>query len=76
MYYIVDDDLNIIDAVPEDYAERLSIAHRLAKDIKNSLDLQTAYKQRAGDMGVWGESQLCLNNYYYKMFAQSLLKEV
>lgn len=72
-YYIVDEDLNIIDAVPADYANKMNVAARLAKEIKHSLDLQKAYKKRTVESDPWFESQMILNEYYYKMFACELL---
>ena len=77
MYYIVDDDLNIIDAVPEDYNEsyqrKMDIAIRLAKEIKNNLDLQHEYMRKTGEVDDCTYYQELVNNYYYKRYACELL---
>lgn len=73
MYYIVDDDLNIIDVVPADYQRKIGIAIRLAKEIKNNLDLQHEYMRRTGEIDDCTYYQELVNNYYYKMYACELL---
>lgn len=73
MYYIVDDDLNIIDAVDKDYAKKMDVAKRLAREIKNNLDLQHEYTRKTGKVDDCTYYQELVNNYYYKMFACELL---
>lgn len=73
MYYIVDDDLNIIDSVPADYQRKMDIAIRLAKEIKNNLDLQHEHMRKTGDVDDCTYYQELVNNYYYKRYACELL---
>lgn len=73
MYYIVDDDLNIIDSVPADYQRKMDIAIRLAKEIKNNLDLQHEYMRKTGEIDDCTYYQELVNNYYYKLYACELL---
>lgn len=73
MYYIVDDDLNIIDSVPADYQRKMDIAIRLAKEIKNNLDLQHEHMRKTGEVDDCTYYQELVNNYYYKSYACELL---
>lgn len=73
MYYIVDDDLNIIDSVPADYQRKMNIAISLAKEIKNNLDLQHEHMRKTGEVDDCTYYQELVNNYYYKSYACELL---
>lgn len=82
MYYIVDDDLNVIDGIEdidEYYAtldennRKLDVAKRLAREIKNNLDLQHEYHRKTGELDDCTYYQELVNNYYYKMYACELL---